>query len=79
MIWGYDHWKTTPPPDPVDLEEPPEVIITCEECGGEGQIEIPEIVSKWSDDPYYCRVETCKACRGQGVLIEEHPGDRLCR
>lgn len=58
----------------IDLEEPPEVIITCEECGGEGAIEEYEIGSKWAIDPPCGYVRTCTACGGHGIFIEEAPG-----
>lgn len=57
-----------------DLEEPPDVIITCEECGGEGAIEEWESVSKWSIDPPCGFPRTCTACGGQGIFIEEAHG-----
>lgn len=69
----YDSWKA----DAYDawMGEPPEVIITCDECGGEGAIEVYEAVSKWSIDPPCGRCVTCPSCKGQGIFIEEAEPD----
>lgn len=58
-----------------DIEDPPEVIITCEECGGEGAIDEWESASKWSIDPPCARLRPCPACGGQGIFVDEAPGD----
>lgn len=49
----------------------PEFLVTCEECFGQGQFEVPLPFSKWTDDPHGCTVETCKACNGAGLFICE--------
>jgi len=76
MIHGYDHWKQTNPADLIDHGEPPEVWEECETCGGEGAIEIPDPVSKWSIDPPGSHYLTCEVCCGAGGFIVEAKGDR---
>lgn len=60
----------------TDLAAPPEVIITCEECQGEGSIEIWEVASKWAIDPPCGYPVLCHACHGAGMWLDDHPGDR---
>jgi len=54
----------------------PEVLLECEECGGEGSIEEYETVSRWSIDPPCGYARPCKACGGAGFEIVEAEGDR---
>lgn len=62
-----------------DIEDPPEVIITCEECGGEGAIDEWESASKWSIDPPCARLRPCPACGGQGTIVSLHHDRRRGR
>lgn len=72
----YDDWKTMSPEDELDLGEPPEEIETCENCGGEGCIEVyDDGFSRWSIDPPCGRVVCCPVCNGQGQFICERTPD----
>ena len=71
---SYDSWKARNPEDAHDLADPPEVWVDCDECGGEGAIEIPEIVSKWSLDPPGSHCIPCQACCGAGGTIRDSDG-----
>jgi hypothetical protein len=63
----YDAWKTRSPDD----ELAPEEFEDCQECGGEGDIEIWETVSRWAIDPPCAHVITCLACGGaRGMICE---------
>lgn len=59
----------------TDLADAPEIIVTCEACGGEGAVEVWESVSKWSIDPPSAHCLTCEACAGAGFFVEEDRGD----
>jgi hypothetical protein len=61
------HPRSLPVPD----DDIPEVWVDCEECGGEGAIEIWESVSKWSIDPPGSHYVPCRACNGAGGMICE--------
>ncbi len=49
----------------------PEVYVACEQCGGEGSIEVWDTASRWSTDPPCARAMTCGACNGAGGMICE--------
>ena len=54
--------------------EPPQVLVTCEVCGGEGWI--PKAPWRtFPDDPYYYDQVTCETCHGAGDLIEDAKPD----
>lgn len=54
--------------------EPPEILATCEACGGEGSTEEYEAVSRWSIDPPSGFTVLCTRCNGAGFSIEEAEG-----
>lgn len=58
-----------------DLDEPPEVIVTCEECGGEGIVEYEvHTYAPGCGFPHRdVEARRCLACDGQGIFIEEAP------
>lgn len=45
---------------------------TCPDCGGDGEIEVPD---PQRDDPYYFRTEKCAKCHGGGwvYIVEPTP------
>lgn len=57
----------------TDLIDPPEVLVDCEACNGEGSIDVPR---PFADDPYFCMVQGCDACAGVGFFVREAEGDR---
>lgn len=54
----------------------PEFLADCEACGGEGSIEHPEFVSKWSIDPPGSYAVPCELCNGVGFFVCEAEGDQ---
>jgi DnaJ-class molecular chaperone len=39
---------------------------TCQECQGEGYMEVPR---PFPDDPYFCVVLQCRLCGGSGWML----------
>ena len=62
--------------DPYGEMDPPEEFATCMSCCGEGQLEIPEPISKWGDDPDPRRVIRCEDCGGAGGFIVDRNADQ---
>lgn len=74
----YDSWKTRAPEDErgFDLGEPPEELVDCPDCGGEGgyekTIHVYEAGCGFSHpDGWWV---TCPTCNGRGFDIVECVG-----